>query len=135
MGPAAMTPRATRRLLWATLLLVVPLPVLVAFGGHVPVVRFVLLAGVCVAMRVAEGPGGVVWQLTALFLAHALVYAVALWGAAWAGARLLAGLPRGPRVALLGVGVGGALLWALLAEPYETPFGSRAHANLIGVLR
>ena len=81
-----MSPRATRRLLFLALLLLLPLPML-AFDALVPVVRFLLLGAVCLGMRWVEGPGGVVWQLATLFFGHALVYGAALWAVAWACAR------------------------------------------------
>jgi cytochrome bd-type quinol oxidase subunit 2 len=115
-------------------MLVLPLPML-TFEGVVPVARYLLLGAVCIGMRIAEGPGGVVWQLTALFLAHALVYAALLWGAAWISARALGALPSRARGAAVVLVVAACLLWALAAEPYVTPFGLSARTNLLGVLR
>jgi hypothetical protein len=128
-----MSPRAARRVLWLFALALVPLPMAV-FDAVMPVVGYLLLAALCVGMRIAEGPGGVVWQMTALFASHAFVYAGALRLAAHAIARLLARLPDPARAALIGVAVAGASAWALFAQPYVTPFGTAARANLIGVL-
>ena len=94
-----MSTRAARRLVWLALLFALPLPMLI-FGAWIPVSRYLLLFGVCVAMRVAEGPGGVVWQLAALFLGHALVYAVLLYGLAWSVTRALSDLRPPLRAAL-----------------------------------
>ncbi|MGH0030525.1 MAG: hypothetical protein ACQGVC_12090 [Myxococcota bacterium] len=130
-----MSPRAARRTLWLALLLVAPLPMLGGFGAVVPVVRYGLLAGVCVAMRVAEGPGGVVWALFALFAVHALVYAALLWGAAWLAARALARVSPAARSAVVAGIVACGLIWATATTPYVTPFGTSARAGLPEVLR
>jgi hypothetical protein len=129
-----MSLHAARRIVWLALLFLVPLP-LAIFGAWIPVTRYLLLAGVCIAMRVAEGPGGVVWQLTAVFLGHALVYAGLLWIVAWLAARALRPLPPSLRAGSVAAGVLCALVWALATAPYVTPFGTAAHANLLGVLR
>ena len=129
-----MSPLATRRILWLALLLLLPLPML-SFDGFIPVARYLLLGGVCIGMRIAEGPGGVVWQLTALFLAHAVVYALLLWAGAWLAARSLAALPSRTRGLVVAIAVCLCTLWALAAEPYVTPFGREARTNLVGVLR
>lgn len=129
-----MSPRTARHFVWLALLFVVPLPMLV-FGAWIPVARYLLLAGVCVAMRVAEGPGGVVWQLTAMFLGHALVYAGLLRIAAWLATRALRPLATPLRTGVVAVGVLAGLAWATATTPYVTPFGTAARANLLGVLR
>jgi len=129
-----MSPRTAHRSLFLALLLMAPLPML-GFDAFVPVARHLLLAGVCIGMRLVEGPGGVVWQLTALFLGHALVYAIALWLASWLVALLLRAFSDRLRGACVAALVVGALLWASFSEPYVTPFGRAARANLVEVLR
>ena len=129
-----MSPRATRRVLFMALLVLVPLPMF-TFDALVPVARYLLLGAVCVGMRVAEGPGGVVWQLTALFFAHALVYGALLWAVAWGVARSLDALPSSARAALVASVIAAATLWAVAAAPYRTPFGRAERSNLIEVLR
>jgi hypothetical protein len=129
-----MSPRAARRVLWLAALLLVPVPLLV-FDACAPVASYLLLAAVCVGMRVAEGPGGVVWQLTALFLAHAVVYAGLLHLAASLAARATAPLPAAARAAVVVVAVAAGVGFALIGEPYVTPFGTAARANLLGTLR
>jgi hypothetical protein len=130
----SMSPHAARRLLWLAALLIVPLPMLV-FDAVVPVARYLLLAGLCVGMVIAEGPGGVVWQLAALFVSHALVYAALLYLLAWAIARALARTSARARAAAVAVAVAACLVWAIATQPYVTPFGRAAHANLLGVLQ
>jgi phosphate/sulfate permease len=129
-----MSSRATRRVLFLALLVLVPLPMF-TFDALVPVARYLLLGAVCVGMRVAEGPGGVVWQLTALFFGHALVYGAVLWAVAWAVTRSLDALPASARAALVACAIAAGMLWAVAAEPYRTPFGRAERSNLIEVLR
>jgi hypothetical protein len=129
-----MSPRSARRVLWLAALVLVPLPMLM-FGEQAPVLRYLVLAAVCVGMRIAEGPGGAVWELTALFLSHALVYAALLYAGARLAVRALAPVSAPARAAVVAVVVAGAAAWALLGEPYATPFGTAARANLLGVLR
>ncbi len=129
-----MSPRAARRVLFLALLLLAPLPML-GFDAVAPVARYLLLGAVCVGMRLVEGPGGVVWQLAALFFGHALAYAVLLWAGAWLVARALAATGSTARGAVVVAAVVAATLWALIAEPYVTPFGPAARANLVAVLQ
>jgi hypothetical protein len=86
-------------------------------------------------MRIAEGPGGVVWEVTALFLSHALVYAAVLYAGAWGMARALGRASPRARAAVVAVAVAGCAVWAIATLPYVTPFGTTARANLLGVLR
>jgi hypothetical protein len=125
--------RTARRLLWMLLCLLVPLPMAV-FGGLLPVAGMLVLAGVCVAMLAAEGGGGALGQLLALFLGHAVVYALALWAVAAVGARLL--VERAPRStpAWLAGAATLAVLLALALDVYVTPFGTSARGNLIDAL-
>ena len=129
-----MSPRATRRTLFLAALLLAPLPMF-GFDAWLPVARYVLLAAVCVGMRVVEGPGGVVWQLTGLFLAHALVYGLLIWLATRFAERALRSLSSRSRGALVVSGVLGVLVWAIATQPYVTPFGPAARGNLLHVLR
>jgi hypothetical protein len=129
-----MSPRTARRVLWLAALLLVPAPMLV-FDACVPVARYLLLAAVCIGVRIADGPGGVVWQVFALFLAHALAYAGLLYLGARLAGRALHPLPAPARAAVVAIAVAGAAAWALAGEPYVTPFGTTARANLLGVLR
>ena len=129
-----MSPRASRRVLFLTSLLLVPLPML-TFDAFVPVARYLLLGAVCVGMRIAEGPGGVVWQLAALFFGHAVVYGLLLWLAAWAAGRALGALPARVRTGAIAFVVIVCGVWALATRPYVTTFGPAARANLVEVLR
>lgn len=130
-----MTPRATRRMLWLAALLLVPLPML-QFGALVPVVRYLLLAGVTLGLIVAEGGGEIPYLFLALMLGHALVYAVLLWVVSWLIARGLWALSpaRAGRAAIALAAVG--LLVALVTRPYVTPYSSVSlHSNLLVVFQ
>jgi hypothetical protein len=109
--------------LWIAALVLVPLPML-QFGAEVPVVRYLILTGLTLALVVAEGAGWVATALVLLFLGHALVYAALLWVVAWAVARALhAWVPRRAGAVALGLAALG-LFGALLTRPYVTPFSS-----------
>lgn len=130
-----MTPRATRRTLWLAALLLVPLPML-QFGALVPVVRYVLLAGVTLGLIVTEGGGEIPYLFLALMLGHVLVYAVLLWLASWLLARglWLLSPARAGRTAIALAVV--ALLVALVTRPYITPYSSVSlHSNLLVVFQ
>lgn len=129
-----MSTRAARRVLLLAAILLAPLPMF-TFEGLVPVARYLLLAAICVGMRIAEGPGGVVWPLTGLFLAQAAVYGLLLWALAALVGRALRPLSPRTRGALVVVLVAAATLWAVASEPYVTPFGPAARGNLLLVLR
>ena len=118
-----MSARAPRRVLWIAALVLVPLPML-QFGADVPVVRYLILAGLTLALIVAEGAGWVGTTFLLLFLGHALVYGALLWVAAWAAARALhRWAPRRAGAVALGLAALG-LVGALVARPYVTPFSS-----------
>lgn len=129
-----MSQRAVRRLLFLAALFVVPLPIL-AFGpGLVPAAHQLELGLLALAFGAVESAQGVTLLLAASFLVPGLVYALLLWLAAWAVARVLALLPphTRTRAALLLVMLG---LGLAVAQPiYETPFSSRsARSSLLGV--
>src|SRR5262249_36168504 len=68
--------------------------------------------------------------LLALFLAHVLVYALALWLAAVALSRALARLPSRARGVVVWGAVAAGAVWAVVAEPYVTPFDNSARGGL-----
>jgi hypothetical protein len=125
--------RGARRLLWIAALLLVPLPML-QFGAQVPVAQYLLLAGVCAALALFEGGGGILAILLALFLAHALVYALGLWAVAALAARLLGRLSPRARAAVTALVVLAGTAVALAGRPYVTPFDRTPRGNLLSVL-
>ena len=130
-----MSVLTSRRLLWLGLLLMLPMPMLVLDNGLVPVVRFLLLGGVCVAVMLVEDAAGVVGFLALVFLAHAIVYAGLLWLLAFAISQGLARLPPRRLAALTLAALALALLTATATRPYRTPFGRAADGNLVEVLQ
>lgn len=129
-----MGERAARRLLFATLVLTVPVPMLVAFDVFAPPLRYWLLAAATAAFGISESFGDPAGSIFALLAAHALVSTLLAWVAARGLVRILFVLP-GPFRAPLVLGLAVLLLaWSLTDASYRTPFGPRLHTNLVGVL-
>ncbi len=118
-----MSTRATRRLLFVALLLLLPLPLVTGVTtGLVPVARMGLLGGVCLGVMLVEGTRGAVGLLLAMIAGQAALWAAVSWLAAGLGARLLARLPaRAQRIAPLALVLAATLLAASLPI-YRTPF-------------
>ena len=68
-----------RRLLWITLLLVVPVPIVIVGPGHVPPLRIIELGLITGSVMVVEQAGGAVPLLTVLMLFQGALYAGLLW--------------------------------------------------------
>jgi hypothetical protein len=130
-----MSVLTSRRLLWIGLMLALPLPMLALEDALVPVARFLLLGGVCIAVMLVEDAGGVVGLLALLFLAHAVVYAGLLWLLAFAISRGLGRLPPRRLGAITLATLVLAFLAATATRPYRTPFGRASHGSLIEVLQ
>lgn len=130
-----MSVLTSRRLLWVGLLLTLPLPMLVLDDGLVPVVRFLLLGGACVAVMLVEDAGGVVGFLALVFLVHAVVYAGLLWLLAFAISRGLGRLPPRRLAAVTLAALVLAFVAATATQPYRTPFGRAARGGLVEVLQ
>jgi len=130
-----MSVLVARRLLWLGLLLALPLPMVALDAALVPVARFLLLGGVCVAVMLVEDAGGVVGLLALVFLAHACVYAGLLWLLAFAISRGLRGLTPRRRAALTLAALALGLVAVTATRPYRTPFGRAPRGNLVEVLR
>lgn len=131
-----MSVSAARRWIFFAIVLTAPLPMapMPGFDALVPPARYLLLGGVAGAYAITEGAAGPVGLLVLLFLAHAAVYLIAAWGAAWLVARLLSPLSPGSRRAVV-LAVVLAMLFASLAlDLYRTPFGRASTTNLWGVL-
>jgi hypothetical protein len=76
-----VTVRTSVWLLFAALVLALPLPMLGLDGSVIPPARYVQLALVMLGLVAHEGTGGMVGMLVWLFVAHAVIY-VALLGLA-----------------------------------------------------
>ena len=125
-----MTLPGTRRWLYAAALLLLPLPML-QFDAFVPVVRYLLLAGVTLGLIVAEGGGEIPYLFLGLIFGHALVYGLLLWVATrFLATRLWSYTPRNAsRIVLVASGI--ACLLAIVTRPYVTPYSAISlHSNL-----
>jgi hypothetical protein len=117
-----VTRRACRRWLLLTLAFVVPLPFFLVETGAVPAVRLLMLAGIHLAVVVAEGPQGAVGIAAVMLVVQLLVYGLLLWLLARILARALAALAGrrlGIATALVMVAAFGA---ASAFDLYHTPF-------------
>jgi len=127
--------RAIRWLLFGTLVLTLPFPMLGPFAALVPPVRYAILLGAAAAVALAEGAAGPVPLILALLGLNVVVSLAAAWISAWAVSRALGALRSPALRAALAVGavcVGLALAASL--PIYETSFGRAPTANLLGVL-
>ena len=129
-----MSTRSTRWLLFAVLVIALPLPALGPFGGFAPALHNAALFAATAAVAVVEGAAGPVGKILVLFAVNAAATLALCALAAWLCARLCA--PLSPRArAAVALGVCAVLLAVSLAFPlYETPFGREPIANLLGVL-
>ena len=129
-----MSTRSTRWLLFAVLVIALPLPALGPFGGFAPALHNAALFAATAAVAAVEGAAGPVGRILVLFAVNAVATLALCAIAAWLGARLLASLSPRARAAVA-LGACAALLAVSLAFPlYETPFGREPIANLLGVL-
>ncbi len=129
-----MGEHAARRILFATLVVTVPVPAVVAFDVFAPPVRYWILAASTAGFGAAESLDDPVGTLLLLLAGHAVVSTLLAWVAARGLVRILFALPgafRAPAV----LGLAALLLaYALVDAPYRTPFGPEARTNLPGVL-
>jgi hypothetical protein len=131
-----MSERVLRRLLWGFALLVAPVPILLLGPGLVPTLRLLELAAITLLFGALESAAGVVPLVAAILLGQALLYAAALWLAAWTAARQLRRLgPRVARTVALALVLAGVAV-AVSRPIYHTPYASStSRADLISVYR
>lgn len=128
-----MSAKAARRVLWAALLLALPVPYWVLEGGRVPTIWLLEVAGYSLAALMAEG-GSIVALISGLFVAEAILAVFTLR----VGAGLLASTIErriAPERRTLAVAlITGGLLAGALLPIYATPLveGGRS-VNLFGV--
>jgi hypothetical protein len=129
-----MTARSSRRVLFVTFALVVPLPFFLLTTGVVPAARLLMLGGVALAILATEGTQGAVGVVAALLLGQALLYLVGLWLLAHALSRWIArGSGRRTVAATLLVAAVGLTI-ASAFDLYRTPFRTRSlHGNLFTI--
>ena len=120
-----MSTRATRRVLFAALVLLLPVPFFAAAVEVAPLARLLLLAAVLGAVVVEDGTAGTGGVLAGALAAQGLLYAGLLWGVAHLAARALGRARPGLRAGLVGAAVAALLLLACLPV-YRTPLSSRS---------
>ncbi|MAI80652.1 MAG: hypothetical protein CL917_17055 [Deltaproteobacteria bacterium] len=129
-----MNPRTACWLIFITLALTVPLPLLGPFPVLAPAVRYLLLATVTSSVALVEGASGPVPLILLLFAVHALVYLVLEWLVAALLARSLSRLTRPSRRLIVLTTCGFLFLMAITFNLYHMPFGTNPKANLFGLL-
>lgn len=133
-GGFRLTTQTARRVLFALLLITLPLPLAALAPTLAPTLRYWIYALAITALALGEGAAGVVPLILGLMWAHALAYTLACWLAARVLARALGRLDPRPRAAAVALAVAIALALALSFPIYRTPLGSTPTANLIGAL-
>ena len=131
-----MSARAIRFLLFGSLVLALPFPMLGPFEALVPPARYALLLGAASLVALAEGAAGPVPLILGLLALNLGSSLAAAWVLAWVGSRAL-GLLHPPGLRLgLAVATVVVLLAATATVPvYETAFGRAPKATLLGALR
>jgi hypothetical protein len=126
-----------RWVLFVALLATWPVPLFGLDGTLVPVLRFAQLGTSLSGLIAAEGAGGMVASLLALFWAHVLIYGLILFGVASILVRaVLSRLPDRMRLVVVTAVVFALILWGSLADPYDSAFHhSDAHASLMELYR
>ena len=126
-----MSLRLATFLIWLTLILVWPLPMLGLEGSFTPVARFAQLATALSWLGFLEGTEGMVGIFVGLLWGHAIVYGALLFGISLAVVKLgLARLPDGIRSAgAMGV-IAVVVIWGVFISEYDTQFHhSSPHAS------
>ncbi|MBW2500598.1 MAG: hypothetical protein JRF61_25225 [Deltaproteobacteria bacterium] len=128
-----MSPTSSRWLIVALFLFAVPWPMFGPLGAFVPAARYVLLAIAAAAVGLTEGAAGVLPMIIGLLVAQAIGTVLLAIVLGRLVARLL--IPLSPRMRAFCVIVlgGGWLLYALTVDVYQTTFGDRDTATLLGV--
>ena len=78
-----MNKRVVRILLWSVLALAAPIPIFVAGAGSVPLVKLMLLFGLCLAVMVFESTLGALPLLSLVIGVQVLVHVLVLWLISW----------------------------------------------------
>ncbi len=129
-----MSVRAARWVLWISLVLMLPVPIVLLGPGLVPAARLLMLGGISLAVALFENARGAVGMLTTILLAQGLLYMALLWLVAHLASRVLGRFSAKTvaRVTLALVAVG--LLLSSAFEVYRGPYRAQsARANLLHV--
>src|SRR5262245_33843927 len=134
-GPAqGMTRRASRRILWLSFLLTVPVPFWAFEGGRVPTAWLFEVAAFTGALLWSEG-GSVTALVFGVLVAQAILAAIALYLVARTLTRMLFGARAEIHVAWI-ASVVGVLLVLACFRIYRTPFVADGRAvNIVGIFR
>jgi hypothetical protein len=130
-----MSVRAVRWLLFGSLVLALPFPMLGPFAALVPPIRYAILLGAASAVALTEGAAGPVGLILGLLGLNLAVSLAAAWLAAWVLSRAVGALQ--PPALRTGLAVGAVCVGLALAASlpvYATVFGRAPSANLLGVL-
>ncbi len=133
---ASVSRSASKWLLWAALLLSLPLPFYMGAQGLVPPVRALFLAGIATGMLLTEGAHGTSGIFAGLGLAQGLAALLLSLGLAALLARLAWRLaPARARTPVV-LALACAMLGAALLPIYDTPLSSsRARSSLLQAFR
>ncbi len=126
--------RRIRRLGFFALVLLFPWPLPFLGGAFVPSIRFWILGGAAASVGLTEGASGAGLPLIGLLLGWASITTGFCWLAAFALARLADALPDRRALLVTYSAITCGLIWALLFQPYRTPFGRALHGGLLQVL-
>ena len=126
--------RVNRRLWFFGLWLLLPWPFVLFGEAFVPAVRFVILAGAASAVALTEGAAGPVGMIIGLFVGYAIGTTLLCWLFAWLISLALAPLPETTARRLTLACLVAGLVFALLFDPYTTPFGRASRGGLLEVL-
>jgi hypothetical protein len=126
-----MTKRRAGVLIWLSLMVCWPLPLLGLGDATVPTVRYAQLASALGVLGLQDGTQGMVAVLLGLFWGHVLVYSLILGSVAALVAHFGLG-GRDPRERRRWVwGLVGVIVIAATLQGYDSPFHhSNAHASL-----
>jgi hypothetical protein len=113
-----------------------PLPFYLVETGYAPLLRIALLAGITLAVIVAEGTSGAVGIASAIVLAQVATYAAVTWLASgWMVKLLGRGSRRTMTAVTMGILIAGLIVTSSV-DLYRTPFRRDApRSSLIDLLR
>jgi hypothetical protein len=123
-----------RRLWFAGLWLLFPWTLPVYGDAFVPAARYVLLAFVTSAIAITEGSSGPVGLIMVLFVGWGLITTLLSAGMAWLISKALSNLPPRQAAWVTAICLALGFAFALIYEPYRTPFGRALTGGLLEIL-
>ena len=129
-----MSVRASRWILWISLVLMVPVPVLVVGPALVPTARVLMLGTISLSILLLENARGAVGLLTLFLFVQALLYMGLLWLGAYLISRVFARFSRRTLAATTLLLIATGLFITSAFDVYHDAFRVHsAHANLLHV--